>query len=268
MWLKYTLICPFIYWMAKRRKNNLRYTGSENVPRYGPFIVVSNHQTTLDYFVVGLAMRRTLMRRKMVPWAKVEIAEGQEGFLGRFLWHYLGTIPIERRKAGELKKAIRLSLDYLGKGEIVYVFPEGTRSPRGELGSFKFGVSNLARLSPVPILPVAVYRREEDNGMQVNIGKPFVMPGKKRLEAVEPVKESVESVLRDQIDAVERLSANLPGDKEGMKMITSLVHSITANVSHPEVDFDEFCRMSDMEDNRFIQDKVFDLLPEGWSKAS
>ncbi len=268
MWSRFILICPIFIWLAKRRKYNLKYTGSENVPRYGPFIVVSNHQTNLDYFVVGLAMKKAVMRRRMIPWAKVEIGEGKEGLLGKFLWHYLGTIPIERKETGAAREAIRLSLDYLRKGKIIYVCPEGTRHSRGELGSFKYGVSNLVRLSPVPILPVAVYRREEDNGMQVNIGEPFFMPKKKRLEVVEDLEESTENKLRDQIDAVERLIANMTSDKESMKMITNLIHFITVNVSRPEIDFDELCHMADAEDNKFIQGKVFDLLPEGWRKAS
>ncbi len=267
MWFKFILACPFIFWVTKMKRCKLKYSGRENVPRQGPFIVVSNHQSTLDYFIVGMAMKKTVMRKRMVPWAKVEIAQGEEGLLGRFLWHWLGTIPIKRRESGEMKKAIRLSLDYLGKGQIVYIFPEGTRYPRGELGSFKPGVSNLVRLSPVPILPVAVYRREDDDGLQVNIGEPFFMPEKKRL-AAEDRGESVEKRLLEQIDAVERLNANMPGDGESMKMITSLVDFITANASHPEVDFDGLCRMSDKYDNLYIQDRVFALLPDGWSKVS
>jgi len=268
MWSRFILICPILIWLAKKRKYNLKYTGSENVPRYGPFIVVSNHQTKFDYFAVELAMKKAVMRRRMIPWAKVEIGEGKEGLLGKFLWHYLGAIPIERKEAGQAREAIRLSLDYLRKGKIIYVCPEGTRHSRGELGSFKYGISNLARVSPVPILPVAVYRREEDNGMQVNIGKPFFMPKKKRLEVVEDFEESTENKLRDQIDAVERLSACMASDKKNMKMIAKLLRLITVNASRPEVDFDELCHMADAEDNEFIQEKVFDLLPEGWRKAS
>ncbi len=268
MWARYILVCPILIWMAKRRKHNLKYAGSENVPRYGPFVVVSNHQTNLDYFVIGLAMKKAVMRRRMIPWAKVEIGEGKEGLLGKFFWHYLGTIPIEREESGEARKAIRLSLEYLRKGSIIYICPEGTRHSRGELGSFKYGVSNLVRLSPVPILPVAVYRREEDNGMQVNIGKPFVMPKKKRLEDVGDLAESTANELRNQINAVERLIAHMTNDKESMKMIANLINYISANASRPEVDFGELCHMADAEDNEFIQEKVFELLPQGWMKTN
>ncbi len=268
MWSRYILVCPILILLAKRRKNNLKYTGSENVPRYGPFIVVSNHQTSLDYFVTGLAMKKTVMRRRMIPWAKAEIGEGKEGLLGKFFYHYLGTIPIKRKEVCGAGGAIRISLDYLKRGEIIYICPEGTRHSRGELGSFKYGASNLVRLSPVPILPVAVYRREEDNGMQVNIGKPFFMPEKRRLGVVADSEASAENKLRDQIDAVERLSASMAHDKEGMKIITDLINYISVNVSLPEVDFGELCHMADAEDNKFLQDKVFELLPEGWRKAS
>jgi len=119
---------------GKKKKYDLKYVGEQHVPYKGPFILVSNHQTGVDVFAEGLAIRKVLSRSRMLPWAKVEIKHGSEGLLGRILWYWLGTIPIDRDATDEAPKAIRKSLDYLRKGKIIFVHPEGTRFPRASSG--------------------------------------------------------------------------------------------------------------------------------------
>ena len=124
----------------------LRYSGTKNVPRSGGVLVVSNHQSHLDPPLVGAGFprqmtflaRMTLFRFSPFGW----------------LIHSLGAIPINRE--GSALSGIRATLQALQRGEALLVFPEGTRSRDGNLGTFKPGLTLVARRAKVPILPVAV----------------------------------------------------------------------------------------------------------------
>ena len=253
--------------LGRTKKYNLKFSGAENVPPYGPFIVVANHQSSVDIVAISLALKPALVRKHMWPWAKAEIGAGREGVLGKLLWKIFGVIPINR-EAHEIEPAIRLSMEHLRRGEIVCIFPEGTRHKNKELGWFHYGVANLARTVPVPILPVAVYRRDEDGGLQVKVGRPFFMPPKKRrYEALEALEGRVEDRISQRIDSLKQWSADVPRDKKGMRSIANLISMVTDFLARQDISFDKFCRMADREDNEFVRNNVFELLPDGWKKA-
>lgn len=266
MWLRYVIFrIPFAL-VARSRKYNLKVSGTENIPRYGPFIVVANHQSSQDIVAIALALKSALVRRHMWPWAKKEIETGAEGFLGKMLWKVFGVIPIDR-SGGDNSEAIRLSLKYLRRGEIVFVFPEGTRSRPGEVKPFQFGVANLARAAPAPILPVAVYRREEDGGIQVNVGRLFTLPPKRRMyEVLEELGEKAEGRFIQQVETLRQWVDTVPLDKKGMKLIARMIRVVTDFVSRKDIPFDVFFRLAEEEDNEFIRDRVMELLPPGWKK--
>ncbi|NPV59953.1 MAG: 1-acyl-sn-glycerol-3-phosphate acyltransferase [Actinobacteria bacterium] len=265
MWWRYVLIRPFFALAARSKKYDLKVSGTENVPRYGPFIVVSNHQSSLDIVAVALALKPALVHSHMWPWAKTEIAQGKEGPMGWALWKIFGVIPIDRSKSDH-SEAILSSLKYLRRGELVFVFPEGTRSKPGEVKPFQFGVANLARAAPAPILPVATYRRE-DGGIQVNIGKLFTLPPKKRMyEVLGDLEEKAEGRFIRQVETLREWADTVPRDKKGMKLIARMVKIITDFVNRQDVSFDLFFRLAEEEDNEFIRDRVMELLPEGWKK--
>ena len=267
MWWRYIIFRPAFAVVGNSSKYNLRVSGVENVPRYGPFIVVSNHQSSLDIVAIALALRPALVRSHMWPWAKTDIERGAEGFLGWMLWKVFGVIPIDRAKK-ENVEAIKLSLKYLRRGELVFVFPEGTRGKNKELKPFQFGVANLARAAPAPILPVAVYKRDEDGGIQVNIGELFFLPPRKRMyEVLEGFEEKVEGRFAQQVETLRQWAGSLPRDKKGMKLIANMIKIITDFVARQDISFERFYRMAEDEDNEYIRDRVFELLPSGWKKV-
>jgi 1-acyl-sn-glycerol-3-phosphate acyltransferase len=271
MWLKYRIVRPPFAILAKTKKYKLRVQGQENIPKSGPFIVVSNHQSSADIIAVALALKPVLKHVQMWPWAKMEIGEGKEGVLGKWLYSFFGVIPIDR-EGKNIEEAIKKSHEHLQGGKIICIFPEGTRHTHKELGQFEYGIANLARTMPVPLLPVAVYRRQEqDGGIQVNIGKPFYLPPKKRYETLERIgviiTENFEETFDRHIDNLKEWAKNLTKDKRGAKLLRQVTRVVGNFLSSHDVDFKKICRMGETEDLDYIRDRVLELLPEGWKKV-
>src|ERR1700733_13307885 len=125
-----------------------RYTriGREHIPRRGPVIIASNHRSFLDPFVIA-----TMARRPMYYVAKKELFRNR---LQGWLLNALGAFPVDRGAADgdmiETAKAI------LARGDIVLIFPEGTRTRPGALGRPRRGVGRLALETGAPVVPGAV----------------------------------------------------------------------------------------------------------------
>lgn len=119
----------------------------EHIPRNGPFIIASNHQSHLDPLLVGLMFSRR-------PFAS--IARSSLFRFKPFAWliHLFGAIPIKKGMGDA--NAIRATLAALEAGRPVLIFPEGTRTRDGGLGEFHRGITLLLKHADVPVLPVAV----------------------------------------------------------------------------------------------------------------
>jgi cytidylate kinase len=120
------------------------------IPATGPLIVASNHTSSADPVLVGSFLNKQLGRP--LNWlAKRELLEIPVfGFLAR----RGGIHPVDRSRADV--EAFRTASRILEAGQVLAVFPEGTRSPDGRLQEAKDGVAILAMRSGAPILPVAV----------------------------------------------------------------------------------------------------------------
>ena len=123
-----------------------RYSGIHNIPMEGPALMVSNHQSHLDPPLVGCGCPRqmnflardTLFR--FAPFGK--------------LIRSVNAIPIDREGGG--LAGIKETLRRLKRGEMVLVFPEGTRTRDGEIQRFRPGFTTLAVRSKAAILPAAI----------------------------------------------------------------------------------------------------------------
>lgn len=265
MWLRYRVLRPFALGIAKTSIYRLKWQGSSNAPVSGPFIIVSNHQTSVDGLAIAIALKKPARKSPILPWAKLDIKKGREGFIGFALWRIFGKIPIDRDAEEGAPRAIRKSLDVLKDGKIVMVFPEGTRYPRGEVGPFRYGVANLARATPAPVLPVAVYRREEDNGVQVNVGSPFFMPDVPltEQEASQP-RSRAEALVLKQLQAARQWGENMGQDRKSMKLLAGMIDLMTRTIGRQQASYNMLFRMARPEDNEFLRSKVLELLPESW----
>jgi glycerol-3-phosphate dehydrogenase (NAD(P)+) len=126
--------------------------GREHIPSEGAVILASNHRSFFDPFVIG-----TMTRRPVYYVAKKELFTYNR-FL-TWLLNSLGAFPVDRG-AGD-QESIETAKIILGRGEIVLMFPEGTRTRPGALGKPKRGVGRLALESGAPVVPIAIIGTED-----------------------------------------------------------------------------------------------------------
>lgn len=183
-----------------------RFTGlhRERVPRTGPLLIVCNHESFLDPILVGIGARH----RRWSSMARATLFT--HPVFGRIL-RGLNSIPVERGSSD--LKAMRACVDALKAGQALLVFPEGTRTPDGELQTFATGTMLLIKRARPMVIPVAVggtyeawprgvSRPRRQGHVGVNYGQPvpadelLAMSGE---DAMAFIKARV-SELRDELD--------------------------------------------------------------------
>jgi 1-acyl-sn-glycerol-3-phosphate acyltransferase len=124
----------------------VRYSGWHNIPAEGGVLVVSNHQSHLDPPLVGIGCPRQMnfmARETLFRFAP----------FGRLIYS-IGAFPLDREGVG--LGGIKEALKRLKRGEMVLIFPEGTRTRDGNIARFRPGFTTLAVRSKAAILPVAI----------------------------------------------------------------------------------------------------------------
>jgi 1-acyl-sn-glycerol-3-phosphate acyltransferase len=127
--------------------------GEEHIPDEGAAIFASNHLSFSDSIFLPL-----MVPRRMTFLAKSDYFTGR-GLKGRATAAFfkgVGQLPVDRSggKAGEA--ALSSGLRVLRRGELLGIYPEGTRSPDGRLYRGRTGVARMALEAGVPVLPVAM----------------------------------------------------------------------------------------------------------------
>src|SRR3989338_8188541 len=128
--------------------------GLENLPIGKPFILAPNHSSYMEHMLISSIIVPKL-GKKLYFIAKKEHFEG----ISQKSWHriwtrYVGYIPIDRSKGGE--KALKRAVSYLQRGEVIVVYPEGTRTLTGKIQKGKTGVARLALWAKVPVVPLGI----------------------------------------------------------------------------------------------------------------
>jgi 1-acyl-sn-glycerol-3-phosphate acyltransferase len=150
----------------------------DEIPRDGPLIVASNHASNLDVPVIGSWLIPRLGRR--IHWL------GKRELFG---WPVIGWVaahggvhPVDRGAADV--EAFRLAQRILDEGHVLFVFPEGTRSPDGALQAAHDGIALLALRTGAQIVPIGIsgsngvwpkgQRLPHPGGhVTVRVGRPF-----------------------------------------------------------------------------------------------
>ncbi|WP_374651376.1 lysophospholipid acyltransferase family protein [Dongia sp.] len=131
----------------------LTVRGRENLPKAGPAIVIANHNSHLD----------TLVLLSLMPLRQIDLVRPvaaadyflKNRYLAWFSLHILNILPLERGNAARGEDPLAESAAALDRGEILIVFPEGSRGSAEVMGKFKGGVARLKERYPeVPVVPV------------------------------------------------------------------------------------------------------------------
>lgn len=139
----HVLLVPPFKWAVR-----LRVEGARNIPAEGPVLVVSNHISQIDPMVLGIAARP----RRSHYMAKAELF--RIPLLSRMI-HRMGAFPVER--GGADRRALRTARDVLRRGDVLLMFPEGTRYTDGRLRPGLPGAGSLGLEPGVTVVPAAIW---------------------------------------------------------------------------------------------------------------
>jgi 1-acyl-sn-glycerol-3-phosphate acyltransferase len=127
--------------------------GFEHVPKTGPVIIAGNHVSFADEIFTPVAARR-----QVFYFAKAEYfnTPGLKGRAMATLFQAMRQLPVERGDTRSAAASLDIGLEVLANGEVLGIYPEGTRSPDGRLYKFRTGVARLALRSGAPVVPVGL----------------------------------------------------------------------------------------------------------------
>jgi glycerol-3-phosphate dehydrogenase (NAD(P)+) len=130
----------------------MKRMGREHIPAEGAVILAANHRSFFDPFVIG-----TMTWRPVYYVAKKELFT--YGRILSWLLSALGAFPVDRGARDQ--ETIETTMQILARGEIVLMFPEGTRTRPGSLGKPKRGVGRMALEAGAPVVPIAIIGTED-----------------------------------------------------------------------------------------------------------
>ena len=161
-----------------------RVIGAENIPSEGAFILAANHVSNWDPPFLG-----TFIEREVNYMGKEELFANP---VMAWICRALHVFPVKRGAAD--KTAIKTAVKILREGKCFGIFPEGTRSKTGKLGRAEAGVSLIAAMTKVPIIPAAIVNTEKIFSRAEFLPRPAVVYG-------EPMKFAGSTKDRDGLDA-------------------------------------------------------------------
>ena len=136
----------FILWVLTHTLYRIRIIGAENLPRRGPALLVSNHVSFVDAFLIGASLQRFI--RFMLHREYYDIRWLQ------WLFRLMNIIPVSASNRRQIIEAIHVARKELAQGHVVCIFAEGAISRTGHLLPFKRGFEKIAEGLEVPIIPV------------------------------------------------------------------------------------------------------------------
>jgi 1-acyl-sn-glycerol-3-phosphate acyltransferase len=169
----------------------VRLRGAERVPDTGGFVLAPSHRSMMDIPFLALVTKRRVRFMGKVEVFRIPV-------LG-WLFTLLGGFPVARD--GTDRKAVRDSMEMLTAGELLAVFPEGTRQHGPKIQPLQPGAAYLALRSGVPIVPIGIAGSEE-----ILRDNPHKFPRFDRVaivvgEPLTPPARTTNSVARATVDA-------------------------------------------------------------------
>ena len=146
--LKYVLVGPLLKAIFRPW-----IVGRSNVPREGAAILASNHLSFADSIFLPLMLDRPVT---FLAKSDYFTGRGLKGWAQRVFFRGTGQIPIDRSGGKASEASLNTGLQVLGRGDLLGIYPEGTRSPDGTLYRGRTGIARMALEARVPVIPVVM----------------------------------------------------------------------------------------------------------------
>ena len=140
----------FVLWLLTHTIFRIRIVGPDNVPFRGPALLVSNHMSHVDGFLVGACVQRIIRFMVWKPYYDLKALN----------WFFRKTmaIPVGTDNRRDVIESIRTARQTLESGHVVCIFAEGAISRTGNMLPFKRGMEKIVDKLDVPIVPVHIDR--------------------------------------------------------------------------------------------------------------
>ena len=133
-------------------KYKLRYEGRENLPKTGAYIVSANHLTSFDPVLLAMNSGRAIHFMSKY--------ENFENPFSRFFLTHFNSFPVKRGSSD--KSSIEYAIKLIEHGEVIGIFPEGTRNKDGgEPQKAKSGVALIAKITSADVIPCSIHIEEK-----------------------------------------------------------------------------------------------------------
>ena len=174
-----------LYWLVKyvflgpvlRLLYRPKVVGKKYIPKTGAAILASNHVSFSDSIFLPIVVRR---RITFLAKSEYFTSPGIKGWISKMFFSGVGQVPIDRSGGRAAEAAINTAVRILKDGNLLGIYPEGTRSPDGKLYRGRTGMVRIAIEAGVPIIPVAMigtYEIQPIGQVIPNIGKIVVKFG-------------------------------------------------------------------------------------------
>ena len=147
----------------------VQVTGLEHVPRHGPVLLASNHQSFADSVVIPVVVPR---RVRFLAKEDYFTGTGAMGWCNRTFFTATGAVGVPRGAHVDAKASLDVALGVLEAGDAFGIYPEGTRSRDGRLYRGKTGVAWLSLTSGAPIIPVGLVGTERAQPIGTKVLRP------------------------------------------------------------------------------------------------
>jgi 1-acyl-sn-glycerol-3-phosphate acyltransferase len=204
--------------------------GLDNIPTDGPVILASNHLSFIDSIFLPLEVDRHV---SFLAKSDYFTRRGLKGWATKAFMNATGQLPIDRSGGKASEASLNTGLAVLARGEILGIYPEGTRSPDGKLYRGRTGVARMILEAGVPVVPVAMV----DTAKIMPIGRRLPKIGRIGIIVGEPLDfsrfdgmEGDRFILRSVTDEIMYELQRL-GDQEYVDVYASTVKEKRATLS-------------------------------------
>ena len=136
----------FSLWLLTHTVYRIRILGQEQVPARGPALLVCNHLSHADGFLVGACVQRFIRFMVYRPYFELPGAN--------WLLKRMNAIPVSSEDRRDILRSIEQARAELRAGHVVCIFAEGAISRTGNLQPFRHGFERIVRGLDVPVIPV------------------------------------------------------------------------------------------------------------------